>query len=67
MPRSTRPFDSQSIVVTDFAVYTGLRCGTSNTPVPSLTFVVTAARNDIAANGSINPTSGRAGNRPLSR
>src|SRR5690606_10160544 len=63
-PSSTRPPDSESRSVTTLAVYTGLRCGTRQMPVPSRTRSVTPARNVSALSGSSMPASGPVGNRP---
>jgi hypothetical protein len=43
-PNSTRPPDSESTSVTALAVYTGLRWGTRQIPVPRRIRSVTAAR-----------------------
>ena len=66
MPKSTRPPDSQSSELTDFAVYTGLRCGTRHTAEPSRTsFVHTARYVSVSKSPSI-PLSGGRPSRPSS-
>jgi hypothetical protein len=52
MPRITRPPEKRSSVASSLAVSSGLRSGTSSTPVATIRRVVAAAAIAIATNGS---------------
>ncbi|MEZ5262243.1 MAG: hypothetical protein R2755_10825 [Acidimicrobiales bacterium] len=53
MPTTTRPPDSTSVVASDLAMNTGLRCGTTMTEVSSRTRSVIAANHDSSVNCSM--------------
>ncbi len=52
MAKTKRPPESWSRLATDLAVMIGSCCGIRQMPVPSLIFLVAAAANDSATNGS---------------